>query len=79
MKGSVYQTVEEASIQRLSLASLAIVLVRNVQGPRLTTVRSVRVEPFFMLALVLPHAQLDTIPGEGYVTLHCLQGFCLDE
>lgn len=65
VRASVSQTAEEASTQRLSLASLAIVPVQNVQGLRLTTVRCAKVEPISMLALVSPHAQEDIIPENG--------------
>ncbi|XP_047498566.1 uncharacterized protein LOC125045399 [Penaeus chinensis] len=67
VRESVSQTVEEASTQRLSLASLAIVPVQNVQGLRLATVRCARVEPISMLALVSPLAQVDIIPENGCV------------
>lgn len=70
------QTVEEASTQRLSLASLAIVPVQNVQVLRLTTVRCAKVEPISMLALVSPHAQEDIIPGKGIVSTLYARFWC---
>lgn len=70
------QTVEEASTQRLSLASPAIVPVRNVQGLRLTTARCARVELISTLALVSPLVQVDIIPGKGVVSTMFTRFWC---